>query len=397
MGLLDGVTASDLFVNSFQQQAKLESLSNQALSNGIDLYANKKYDAAAREFQRAISINPTSDYSVDATKYLAQTYLKLDKTDKAIETYQNTLKRKHDNPDLQLELGNLLYAEDRFEEAVKAYRRATELDPTSSTASFSLGQGLLQLEKFSAAGDAFRKVIRLEPESPHGYLGLGKVYAKDKDYDRAIDQFDKALSKQSDYYEAVAEKGYVYADKGEIKKAQELVDYLENKDEDLSNLLDAYINKVEPPKMLLAWGTSSFRYSKTFQTQLSAMDSYFETANASKSMTMKIFFSKDMDRNSIENISNWNISRASDANFAKTYNFGQPIPETEISINSIPNFVLYDSETRTATISFTLQQNSSATGTIDPSHIVFKFNGEDDEGIKIDADHDEFSGFSKVV
>jgi hypothetical protein len=127
------------------------------------------------------------------------------------------------------------------------------------------------------------------------------------------------------------------------------------------------------------------------------MDSYFETANTSKSMNIKILFNKDMDRDSVENTLNWNISRAQGSGPAQTYNFGNSIPDTEISIEPIPNFVLYDADTRTATVSFTIQQNSTADGTIDPSHIVFNFNGEDTEGIKLDSNYDEFSGFSGVA
>jgi len=73
------------------------------------------------------------------------------------------------------------------------------------------------------------------------------------------------------------------------------------------------------------------------------------------------------------------------------------VPDTEITLESIPDYVLYDSSTRTATVAFTLTQNDTADGTIDPSHIVFKFNGEDVYGIAMDPDHDEFSGWSGVA
>ncbi len=255
----------------------------------------------------------------------------------------------------------------------------------------------MQLGRYDEAEQSYRRVIRLEPNSPHGYLGLGKAYAGQGDRAAAIAQFDTALSKQRDYYEAVAEKGYVYADMGQIEKARELVDFLDGKDKTLHALLSSYITQVEPPKMTLALSDSSFRYSQTFKTPLASLDSYFATANTSKSMTMKILFSKEMDRAAIENIANWSISRALNANLAKTYNFGQPIPETEVGISPLPDFVLYDAATLTATVGFTLTQNSTATGTIDPSHIVFKFNGKDAEGIRMDPKADEFSGFSKIA
>jgi len=55
----------------------ISHVSNQAMNHGIDLYIKKEYQAAAREFERAIHLNPTSDYLIDASKYLATTYVKL--------------------------------------------------------------------------------------------------------------------------------------------------------------------------------------------------------------------------------------------------------------------------------------------------------------------------------
>jgi tetratricopeptide (TPR) repeat protein len=390
------IDTENLFISSLQQQSQLESLSNQALSRGIDLYSQKNYEKASVEFQRAINLNPNSDYAVDATKYLAQSYLRLNQTDKAVKAYQDTIKRNRDSDSLYIELGNLLYSENRFDEAVNAYQAAVNIDP-NSTNQYSLGQGQLQMGNTNAAKEAFRSVIRLEPQNSYGYLGLGKAYAKDGDYKRAIEQYEIAITKQSDNYDVYLDMGYAYADMGEMDKAKDLVDYLDNKDNDLSTLLDDYINSVEKPKMLFAWGSSTFNYTQTFKTPVSVLDSYLENADATKSMNVKIQFSKDMDRSSIENVLNWDISRASGSGPAQSYNYGDAIPETEAVITPIPDSVLYDSYNNTATISFTIRQNSSVNATIDPSHIVFKFKGEDASGNSMDLDYDEFSGFSGVV
>jgi hypothetical protein len=51
----------------------------------------------------------------------------------------------------------------------------------------------------------------------------------------------------------------------------------------------------------------------------------------------------------------------------------------------------------TATVSFKIQQNSTADGTIDPSHLEFKFSGKDTYGNTMDTDFDQFIGFSGVA
>jgi hypothetical protein len=156
------------------------------------------------------------------------------------------------------------------------------------------------------------------------------------------------------------------------------------------------MNKVDPPKFMFAYSTD-FMYKKSVKTQVSALDAYLKNANTSKTFTMKFSFSKEMDRDSVEDRFNWEIGRASGSGPGEAYNFGLPVPSTEISISPYPDFVIYDSETLTATVYFTIHQNASANGTIDPSHIEFKFNGEDRFGYKMDPERDQFSGFSRVA
>jgi hypothetical protein len=48
----------------------------------------------------------------------------------------------------------------------------------------------------------------------------------------------------------------------------------------------------------------------------------------------------------------------------------------------------------TATVLFKISQNSTATGTIDPSHINFTFSGKDVLGLSMDKSADMYSGFS---
>jgi hypothetical protein len=43
---------------------------------------------------------------------------------------------------------------------------------------------------------------------------------------------------------------------------------------------------------------------------------------------------------------------------------------------------------------FSVSQNSTADGTIDPSHIKFSFNGKDATGMTMDPKANEYTGFS---
>ena len=74
-----------------------------------------------------------------------------------------------------------------------------------------------------------------------------------------------------------------------------------------------------------------------------------------------------------------------------------PVNSTEVNISLLPNNVFYDEESLTAVVSFTIKQNEAGDGTIDPSHIEFKFSGNDSFGLKMDPKGDQFTGFSGVV
>jgi TolA-binding protein len=397
MDVLSDVSLDSLFVNPMQTQAQLNGLSQQMLSNGIDLYQKKKYEEAAAEFKKSINLSPSSPYTADASRYLAYSYQKLNETDKAIEAYQRGIELNRDDDSLQIDLGNLYFSQDRYADAVDAYREAVRINPSSSGNRYSLGQGLLKMERYSDAEAEFRAVIRMEPDSAVGYYGMGQTLSRREQFEKSIDYFEKTLKKDGEFYDARAEIGYAYADLGDIDRAREVVEALRGKDDLLAESLYLYVEKVDPPRIEWAWGTSTFTYGSSINTPVSALDAYLVNAGAEKTMSMKFLFSKDMDRGSVENIANWSIQRSHAFGAGGAYNFGLEIPETEITLDFLPDNVYYDADSRSATVYFTVRQNDTADGTIDPSHIVFKFSGQDREGIAIDPEHDEFSGFSGVA
>lgn len=65
---------------------------------------------------------------------------------------------------------------------------------------------------------------------------------------------------------------------------------------------------------------------------------------------------EDMDISSVTDRTNWTITRASSNNIAKTYNYGDDIPSTEIGLDYTPDYVIYDDDTCKATIGFTVRQ-----------------------------------------
>jgi tetratricopeptide (TPR) repeat protein len=386
-----------MFAATIQQQSQLDELSSRALTKGIDLYMDKQYKQAAQEFQRAVGLSPQGQYSSDASNYLANAYLKQGKTEKAIDAYQQSIRLNPYRDDTHVTLGNLYFSLDRFKDAEGEYRKADGANQ-SPKSQYSLGQVYLKLENYGAAEKAFNTVRRMDPESPNGDFGLGLTFRARGQFDEAINKFKEAITKDREFNDARTEMGFAYADLGQIEEAQGIVEFLEKNDLSfMADTLSRYMYKVDPPKFVFAQASSTFRYSLSINTPVAALDNYLSNANASKSFTMKFQFDKKMDRSSVENILNWRIGRAAGGTTGQHYNFGLSVPTTEVQVQPLPDSVYYDQKNLTATVRFTIRQNDVPDGTIDPSHIEFKFIGTDEYGLKMDPFADQFTGFSGVA
>ncbi|CAB1068224.1 hypothetical protein JY97_07375 [Alkalispirochaeta odontotermitis] len=389
--------AENILAFANQKSYQLESLANSALQSGIDSYMDEDFEGAAKEFKRAIGLAPDSPYSVDAAHYMAQAHLNLDDPKKAIEAYQESIRLDSYRDDSHNKLGNLYFSLDRHEDATTEYEAAARLNP-DATNIYTLGQAYLNVERFSDAETQFSKVAQMERQDPAGKFGLGITFSRQNRNEEAIAMFEEAIALKDDFYDAYAEMGYTYADMGDMDQAQELVDFLEIQDQAvLADNLSRYMYKVDPPKIVYAQSASTFPFLMGSNTPISALDTYLESANATKTFTMRFQFDKAMDRESVENVANWQIDRAVGNGPGQAYNFGMSIPSTDIKISSLPKSVYYDSANYSATVFFEIQQNAAADGTIDPSHIEFKFSGQDIYGKKMDPNFDQYTGFSKTA
>ena len=393
MELMQNADAFSLLGAINQQTNQLGSLANSALSAGIDSYMNKDYKSAIKAFRRSVGLSPASEHSVTASNYMANAYLRLDDVDGAIKAYKTSINLDPFRDDTHITLGNLYYSKGRYDEAKVEYLEAIRLNPSDNNY-YSLGQVYLSMDRFLDAEKQFENVQRISPDKPNGKFGLGLALSKQKRSQEAIELFKDAISIKNDFYDAYAEMGYAYADMGMMDDAGNLVDFLENKDPTLSDTLSRYMYRVDPPKIKFAWTASTFPFRSSNRTNVGDIDAYLKNAGASKTFTMEFLFDKDMDRDSVEKVYNWSIKRSTLNGPGEMYNFGLPVPETEINVPGFPDSVYYNSDKQTALLTFTITQNESADGTLDPSHIEFMFKGKDTYGLKMDPEGDQFTGFS---
>jgi tetratricopeptide (TPR) repeat protein len=375
------------------QQEQLDQMSNQALANGIDRFMAKDYDGAVEEFRRSMGISPRSTYATEAASYMARAYLKLEKPEKAVESYELAIELNPNRDDIHINLGNLQYSLGKYADAEASYRKAVEINPIAGNL-FSLGQGYLSTENYSKAEETFQRVIELTPEDSGGYYGLGQALNGLGSEERALAEFEKAVAIKPEFWDAHAEIGFTHADMGNMDRAQEVFDFLEFEAPELADTLSRYMYKVEAPRIEFADADSNFNHFAPYRSPLAVLDAYLANAGASKSFTMVFQFGKKMDPESVQNRFNWRIGRSTSSEPGEAYNFGLKVPDTEIRIRPLPDRVIYDARKLQASVTFTITQNANGDGTIDPSHVAFKFSGVDENGVKMDPDADEWMGYS---
>jgi hypothetical protein len=118
---------------------------------------------------------------------------------------------------------------------------------------------------------------------------------------------------------------------------------------------------------------------------------------SSSTFSVNIQFSTQMDPASIADLSKWTISRAKST--AAGYYNNSPtgfVSSTEVQIAKRPLSVIYNPTTLQATVTFTINQNSTGDATIDPKHLVFQFSGKDAYGRSMDTGADEIDAYSRI-
>jgi tetratricopeptide (TPR) repeat protein len=392
MGIFD-VAASSLFVSAASQQAQMDNLAQRVLSGALESFVAKDYDQAITQFRRAVGLSPRSETAINAFDYMARAHLAKGDSQAALVAYEQAVKIDPGRAETYVSQGNLLVSLERLDQAVQSYEKAVSLDPSPANR-YSLGQAYLEAGRYAEAEGQFTRVREQEPGKPNGEYGLGLAYARQGRSQDAIAAFERALAVQGDFSYAQVELGYVLTDSGERDRAREIVDALQPRASDLADTLSSYIFEKTPPEMVAVGTDSSFPRASGPRTPLSALSAYLANPGDQQTFSMVFQFSKPMDARSVENVMNWSITRSTDSGRADGYNFGMPLPATEISLVRFPVSVSYDATFQTATVLFSIRQNDAGDGTLDPSHIKFAFGGKDATGLSMQALADEYTGFS---
>lgn len=385
---------TDIYQNVQDQRAQVAQY---AIYKAATYLNGGKNDEAVKEFKKALAFDPQN---ATAHTYLGKIYQGQGKLREAINEFKTVSQNDRTSVTALNNLGNAYLQDKQYAEAEKSFKSAARMDPINPVADYTLGLLYTETNRFAEAEAQFKKVAKVSPRDGNVPYSMGVLFNKSDRPEDAIKQLEKALTLKKNFPAANFELGSAYVKTGQIDKAEAQLKILSSKDAALAGDLQFLLNK---PKIsyIDAANNKSFNSGLNARTPLWMLDpTLLSTPNASVKSSVAIQFSNEMDIASVTNTANWEISRAKSTE-AGYYNNSMPSNSNEVTIDKRPFSVIYNPITRQASVTFTLQQNSSIDilsgnngATIDPSHLVFKFSGKDAQGRTMDTSADQIDGYA---
>jgi len=181
---------------------------NNQLSKGIQDASRDQCEKAAKSYQLAININPTSAdlwRAKSLSLFTAKKYHDAEVSiDRAIDIDPNSA------PSWSTKC-LILFSEDRLNESLLSIDKAVELN--SSEAAFWVTKGLIlsEMKRYEDSFDCFDNATQINPSFAPGWLSKGMMYDILKRYDEALNCYDTAIKVDPSYAPAYFYKGNMLA------------------------------------------------------------------------------------------------------------------------------------------------------------------------------------------
>jgi len=402
-----GIDLTSIYQNAQSQQ---KQNAQYAVAQAATLMANNQNDKAITLFKQALSMDPKN---TTAYSYLGKLYLAKGDNKDAINTYKKLVSvmsadansyttaasssssSSSTTPTLQtayVSLGNAYLQNKQYSDSEKAFKKAEQLNPSDPVAPYTLGQQYLTQGNLSGALTQFEKTQKISPNDGNVYYALGQVCNQMGDYQDAVANLTKSVYLKPNFPSANYQLGLAYNGLGKTAEAQKQLTILQDSNATLASQLKTALSK---PQMVAvdSFATQNNKFNDILGpgTPLYFLDPSLSTPQSSATFSVSISFNNDMDVSSITNSANWTLSRANSSQ-AGYYNDMMPQSSKDATIPTTPTSVTYNSLTKEATVNFQLNQNSDGTAVIDPSHLVFTFNGKDAQGRSMDQTENSVDG-----
>ena len=141
-------------------------------------YVMLSYDwdlpGAAREFSRALDLNPNS---ATAHHWYSHYFMAAADLPKATEQMRQALQLEPLSPSINIGIGWCLYYSRQYDQAIEQFRSVVEIDPTLPLAHQTLGMAYQQKGELHQAIEEYRRAAALSGNSPASVASLASAYA----------------------------------------------------------------------------------------------------------------------------------------------------------------------------------------------------------------------------
>lgn len=368
--------------DSGEQRAQLAQYS---ILRAAAYLQDNKNEEALKAFQKALAFDPQN---TTAQSYIGKLNLAKGNTFEAIKMFKRMSQADPTSVDAHMNLGNAYLQDKQYALSEKEFKAAAKLDPSDPLPPYTLALQYSNTNRLTEAENLLLKVKNIAPNDGNVYYALGTVYNKQGRSEEAAKSLQKSLTLKKNFPAANYELGVAYSSLGRTEDAQKQLSILQSSSPSLAKDLKFILEK---PRIDFMDQDNNKGFNQLLGpgTPLWMLDPTLLFSDASKQVSVAIQFNNEMDMTSVMNPANWEISRASntEGGYYISQNTGK-----EVAIAKLPTFVSYNPETRQASVSFIVQQNSATNATIDPSHLVFKFLGTDAAGRQMDTSGDEIDG-----
>ncbi|MBX3384059.1 MAG: tetratricopeptide repeat protein [Phycisphaeraceae bacterium] len=159
------------------------------VARGQELSSQGQYEAALREFERAIESNPRLTVA-----YLGagDIYRQRGDYDSAEKRYAKAAEIEPRNFDAQYLHGLTLQLLNRVSEAIRAYLRALSISPDDFNANLNLATAYLQVGEPGEALAYGRRAVQIDGRSAPARTNLGAIYAAMNRHEEAVVEYQQA-------------------------------------------------------------------------------------------------------------------------------------------------------------------------------------------------------------
>ena len=160
---------------------------------GDNLKSLRKYDEAILYYKKALC---KSSQNIEIYTELASIYFIQKKTNKALYTYKEAIKKDPFNSNIYRNWGNdLIYLLNKPEQAFKKFKKASNFDPRNPEIYIYWGNALKEIKRYDDAINKYIRALTLNPnpEAAAGiYMEWGDILRVKSQYDDAFSKFAKA-------------------------------------------------------------------------------------------------------------------------------------------------------------------------------------------------------------